>query len=146
MIMFENDDYRKNVSNNLYFLYQNLKKIINTGVATNNITEPQLNVLKALTLEDGLSLKELSQRVGLAHSTVSGIVDRLERRNLLKRKVNPNDKRHTCIYLSDMVNKYKDSFSQQLFIPIIEKLTLLSRDEQTTVIEGLSVLNRILRE
>ena len=36
---------------------------------------------------DGLSVKELSRRMGLSHSTVSGIVDRLERRGLVARRV-----------------------------------------------------------
>jgi len=32
----------------------------------------------------GLSLKLLSEKVSLAHSTVSGIVDRLEKRGMVK--------------------------------------------------------------
>jgi hypothetical protein len=39
---------------------------------------PQRSVMQALFHAGGLSLKELSRAVGLAHSTVSGIVDRLE--------------------------------------------------------------------
>src|SRR5204863_128629 len=48
-------------------------------IASSGLTLPQIAVLRQLTVQDGLSLKELSERLGLAHSTVSGIVDRLER-------------------------------------------------------------------
>ena len=36
--------------------------------------------MRIVVRNDGISLKELSAAVNLAHSTVSGIVDRLEKR------------------------------------------------------------------
>lgn len=141
-----NNENAENLSDCLYTLYQNLKKIINTEISNNGLTEPQLSVLKILVVEDGLSLKELSNRVGLAHSTVSGIVDRLEQRNLLERKINTEDKRHSCIYLSEIVKKHKDNFTPRLFVPITEKLILLNADEKSKVWETVSILNRILEE
>lgn len=142
----KNNESVKVLSNSLYTLYQNLKKLINIEISNNEITEPQLSVLQTLVLEDGLSLKELSKRVGLAHSTVSGIVDRLVQKNLLERKINPIDKRHSCIYLSEIVKKHKDTFTPNLFVPIIEKLLLLNTDEQTKILETVSILNGILEE
>lgn len=144
--MDKNNENVKTLSDNLYTLYQNLKKIINAEVSNNEITEPQLSVLKTLVIEDGLSLKELSKRVGLAHSTVSGIVDRLEQRNLLERRINPEDKRHSCIYLSEIVKKHKDTFTPNLFAPIIKKLISLSTDEQTKILEAVEILNEILEQ
>ena len=47
------------------------------------MTVPQVNALEELTRVDGLSLKALSARMGLSHSTVSGIVDRLGRRGFV---------------------------------------------------------------
>jgi DNA-binding MarR family transcriptional regulator len=41
---------------------------------------PQSAVIQAVVKHDGISLKDLSREVSLAHSTVSGIVDRLEKR------------------------------------------------------------------
>src|SRR5258708_8651420 len=75
-------------------------------IASSGRTLPQIAVLRQLTVEDGLSLKELSERLGLAHSTVSGIVDRLERRDLLHRRPDANDKRFTRIYTDPKVTEY----------------------------------------
>src|SRR5258708_12342280 len=75
-------------------------------IASSGLTLPQIAVLRHLNAEDGLSLKELSERLGLAHSTVSGIVDRLERRGLLHRRPDANDKRFTRIYADPKVTEY----------------------------------------
>jgi DNA-binding MarR family transcriptional regulator len=75
-------------------------------IASSGLTLPQIAVLRQLNVEDGLSLKELSERLGLAHSTVSGIVDRLERRDLLHRRPDANDKRFTRIYADPKVIDY----------------------------------------
>jgi DNA-binding MarR family transcriptional regulator len=75
-------------------------------IASSGLTLPQIAVLRQLTTGDGLSLKELSQRLGLAHSTVSGIVDRLERRGLLHRQLDAKDRRFTRIYADPKVTEY----------------------------------------
>ena len=61
---------------------QILRQPVEAEFARGNLTAPQRSVMQALFHGGGLSLKELSRRVGLAHSTVSGIVDRLEKRGL----------------------------------------------------------------
>src|SRR5271165_509333 len=75
-------------------------------IATSGLTLPQIAVLRQLVVADGLSLKELSERLGLAHSTVSGIVDRLERREFLHRRPDPQDKRFTRLYIDPRVTAY----------------------------------------
>src|SRR5258706_14051170 len=75
-------------------------------IASSGLNLPQIAVLRQLTVEDGLSLKELSERLGLAHSTVSGIVDRLERRDFLHRRPDATDKRFTRIYADPKVMEY----------------------------------------
>jgi DNA-binding MarR family transcriptional regulator len=47
--------------------------------------EAPVDVMQALAEKNGMSLKELGSAVGMAHSTVSGIVDRLEKRGMLER-------------------------------------------------------------
>jgi hypothetical protein len=50
--------------------------------------------------------------VGLAHSTVSGIVDRLEKRGLAQRRPNPADGRASMIVVTKMVRDYmRDAIS-----------------------------------
>src|SRR5579885_2988198 len=80
-----------------------LKRTEEAEISSLELTPPQIDVLRELAANNGLSLKELSARVGLGHSTVSGIVDRLEQRGLLNRQPDPDDKRVTRIYADRQV-------------------------------------------
>ena len=69
------------------------------------MTPPQITALEVLvdhTRETGagLTVSELSTRMGLAHSTVSGIAARLERHGLLSRTPQPDDRRYTRLELT----------------------------------------------
>jgi MarR family transcriptional regulator, organic hydroperoxide resistance regulator len=55
---------------------------------------------------DGISLKDLSREVSLAHSTVSGIVDRLEKRGMLERRTDAADGRVTRIHPTQVVQQF----------------------------------------
>jgi DNA-binding MarR family transcriptional regulator len=85
-----------------------LKRTDDMDTAGISLTAPQVDVLRELVATNGMSLKELSKRLGLAHSTVSGIVDRLERDNLVYRSPDPDDKRITRIYAGPSVLEYTD--------------------------------------
>lgn len=57
------------------------------------ITGPQLWALKTISQADGLSLSELSKRMYLHPSTVTGVVDRLENRGFVARERTSQDRR-----------------------------------------------------
>lgn len=102
-------------------------------IADSGLTVPQIAVLRQLNAEDGLSLKELSQRLGLAHSTVSGIVDRLEQREFLHRRPDPDDRRFTRIYIDAKVTSYVKityySRRSAVLADVLENLTPAERDQ-----------------
>ena len=64
------------------------------------ITGPQLWVLKALYEKSSLSLGELSKRMYLNPSTITGVVDRLERRNYVLRDRSAKDRRVVKVRLT----------------------------------------------
>ncbi len=57
------------------------------------ITGPQLGALRIISLKPGLSLRELSERLYLHVSTVSGIVTHLEERGYASRERSREDRR-----------------------------------------------------
>jgi DNA-binding MarR family transcriptional regulator len=116
------------------------------------LTGPQLHVLQALVAEAratgaGLSVSDLSGRVGLAHSTVSGIVARLEDRRLLRRVTDPDDRRRTRVELTPRVRSWVDrelpAARQQ---PIAAALGRASPAERAEVTRGVATLRRLLDE
>src|SRR5262249_33171762 len=74
-----------------------VRRPLEAAIARGNLTGPQLSAMHALVESDGMSLKELSAHLGLAHSTMSGIVDRLQARGLVERQTSATDKRVTRI-------------------------------------------------
>ncbi len=67
---------------------------------TVNIKPAYLGVLLALWNEDGLKANELGRRAGLEPSTMTGLLDRMERDGLVNRKPDPNDRRANLICLT----------------------------------------------
>jgi len=72
------------------------------------ITPGQLVVLYALFKGDGVSITELSKKSYLDNSTLTGLIDRLERAHLVSRVDVPEDRRSYCIYLTDEANAIRE--------------------------------------
>ena len=64
------------------------------------ITGPQLWVLKTLSQNGDLALGELSKRMYLHPSTITGLVDRLEKKDLVSRRRDEEDRRVITIHLT----------------------------------------------
>lgn len=58
-----------------------------------NVTPVQFALLFAASKEAGLDQRTLAGRIGLDTSTIGAVVDRLEGRDLIERRVSPDDKR-----------------------------------------------------
>jgi len=126
-------------------LYRLLRRPFDPDIANSGLTVPQMNALEELTREDGLSHKELSARMYLSHSTVSGIVDRLERRGLVGRRPDPKDRRYSRIFLSEEVREYVRAMSPSRRLgPIPKALELASVEERSQILEGVRTLKRLL--
>jgi DNA-binding MarR family transcriptional regulator len=60
-----------------------------------------IGVLMSLWREDGLNMTELGRRAGLEPSTMTGLLDRMERDGLLYRSADPEDRRALRVNLTD---------------------------------------------
>ncbi len=94
----------------------------------------------------GLSLSALSTRMGLAHSTTSGIVDRLERPGLVRRVPRPDDRRFAIVQLADAVAAWvRHDLPSRKAAPLLAALRRATSEERTAIREGLATLERLLR-
>jgi DNA-binding MarR family transcriptional regulator len=122
-----------------------LKRPVREAIAGSGLTAPQVSVLKTLTETEGLSLKDLSARLGLAHSTVSGIVDRLERRGLVRRRTSTVDRRVSCINPTATVKTWvKTAAALHHPAVLVEALQRASPKERALIREGLRKLRDLL--
>ena len=135
------------IDTDLRELVRALRKPLTDEVTRAGLTWPQRNAMRALVQSDGLSLKELSKRIGLGHATVSGIVDRLGRRGLVERTQDPSDGRVTRIFVSKPVRKIMKAKLRALMIdPLQNALRRATPAERKAICEGIQTLRRIVSE
>jgi DNA-binding MarR family transcriptional regulator len=129
----------------LNVIRQRLREPLETEFARGNLTGPQRMVMHALVLSQGLSLKQLSAQVSLAHSTVSGIVDRLQARGMVIRRKDESDGRASVIAPSSEVRDFLANRMPELAItPLAEALRAASNSERVTVVRGLRKLRALV--
>src|SRR5699024_11452842 len=78
------------------------------------LTPPQLMVLHYLFQHDSRNVSDISDHLRLAASTVSSILDRLERNGFVFRERDKTDKRIIKIILTPKANEIKDTLKTDL--------------------------------
>ncbi len=93
----------------------------------------------------GMSLKELSKERGLAHSTTSGIVDRLAKQGPVERVTDEADLRPSKVVVSSGVRKYlRETLPALELHPLAEALRAATRPERQAILRGVRALRRVL--
>jgi DNA-binding MarR family transcriptional regulator len=135
------------VDQHLSVIRQRLREPLETEFARGGLTGPQRIVMEALVRSEGVSLKQLSAQVSLAHSTVSGIVDRLQARGMVVRRRDEVDGRATVIAPSKEVRDFISNRMPQLAIsPLTKALRGASASDRATVLRGLRKLRALIEQ
>lgn len=107
------------------------KGFANEGVRP--IKPAYLGVLLSLWNEDGLKANELGKRAGLEPSTMTGLLDRMERDGMVKREPDPHDRRANRICLTK-AGVDAEAPSTKVVSDTLEKIlgTIPKKDIETT--------------
>jgi len=108
------------------------------------ITPGQLIVLYALYRGDGIPITELGKKVFLDNSTLTGLIDRLERSGLVFRKGAPEDRRSYYIYLTEKAFGIQNKIMSTA-ADIQREMTAGCTDEEITVFKKvlLNIFSRL---
>lgn len=107
-------------------------------------TLPQLSVILMLEKHGEQKVSELSLKMGLSDSTVSGILDRLEQKEIIKRERTKDDRRVVKISLTGKSKEFCNDFRRKREEYFTRLLKNLSEQEIKDIIKGLEILNRVL--
>ena len=77
----------------IIYLYTESRRLTKGLASQFGLTGPQLTVIKLLETFDNLSLSSLSERIRAQNSTVTGIIDRMERDGIVTRTRSEEDRR-----------------------------------------------------
>ena len=129
----------------ILYLYTESRRLTKGLASQFGLTGPQLTVIKLLETFDNLSLSSLSERIRAQNSTVTGIIDRMEREDLVKRERSTADRRVVFIRLTDKGRKLASDIQvepMELFRGALESLT---RDDVRDLLRILNKLQKRVR-
>ena len=111
-----------------------------------NLTYPQSIVLAILLCDGPMPISALAEAAGSANSTISGVVDRLEKMGLVQRIRSDNDRRVIYVATTEQFQsnfaKLKDTSANQFS----EILKGMPEEDAETVLRGLQLLNQAMRQ
>jgi len=124
-----------------------LRRPLDAEVARGELTAPQMSVMRVVVRSDGISLKELSAAVSLAHSTVSGIVDRLAKRGMIERRADTVDRRINRIFPTAVVKEFvRHRIAALQRRPLEMALERVSPSERAAIGSAIQKLREILEQ
>ena len=94
-------DARKHICFNLGRVMRRVYEFYERRLSPFGLTPPQYFVFNALWMGDGITIGELGDRVSLDSSTLTGIIDRMEKSDYVERKPNPDDRRSVLVFLTE---------------------------------------------
>ena len=121
-----------------------MSRVYRERLAKYSLSQPQFFLLIALYEEDDILITRLAEKVALDKSTLTGILDRLERDGLVTRQAKPSDRRALYVCLTeqsrslraDLTHLYNDTNQQ-----FISRLTDHERDVFDTILHKLKISN-----
>lgn len=111
-----------------------------------NLTYPQTVTLMILDEDGPMPISELAGAVGSANSTISGVVDRLERLGLVRRERSEQDRRKIFVEVTEQFMELKQETASYASDRFAQALSGLSEEEQGNILHGLKLLGGALGE
>lgn len=121
-----------------------MKKSIGNQFKDNNLTGPQGMLLGILAHFGKMKISDLSEKLNLSNSTVSGILDRLEKQNFVERSRSDEDRRVVYVSVTDEYKKIACQRFKEIEQSIENKMKNANPEELDKILEGLEILKRKL--
>jgi DNA-binding MarR family transcriptional regulator len=106
----------------------------------------QLRLLFAVRRANEAPMKEFSERLGIAQSSITKLADGLAKRGLIERASDPNDRRVIRLKTTDLAQrilKEDKSLKIRVFQAIWNRFT---EEERSSVVQGLQTFLRVAEE
>lgn len=135
-------------NSNLFMSYlrvtQHMSQQFRSHFGRMDLTFPQAMVLTVLGEEGPVPISALAERTGSANSTVSGIVDRLEKLGLAKRQRSETDRRVIYVSATDKYAELRDKAATDVHSYFSGLMNSMSEEDRTLVATALQKLDEAL--
>lgn len=107
-----------------------------------DVTPEQWSLLAYLVEHDGITHKELALRIEKDPANITRLVDQLERKSLVNRIANPNDRRSQLLYLTNKGRASVDSLAPIEAAFIEQIINGLTEEEISAFKETIAKINK----
>ena len=139
------NDTVANIEKDLRYISGIIKQKGREILSNYKITPPQFVALQWLFEEGDMTIGDLSNKMFLAFSTTTDLVDRMEKNNLVLRSRDPHDRRVVRIHLLDEGGRIIDEVIKKRQVYLEEVLTNFSEDEIQLLQSSLMKLHQEMR-
>ncbi len=94
------------------------------------VTPVQYAILSCLWIKNERTATQIAQKLSLDGSTITGILDRMANKDLIKREPDPNDRRAIRVVLTDKGIQLREPIEKTIKVSNQSVLGILSGDEQ----------------
>ena len=101
------------------------------------LTGPQLIILQEIAANSQISVTELGRAISLSQGTVTGIISRLEKKELVYKRKSEKDKRRTELYITEKSMRILDNAPPPLQETFLEQFAELNDWEQMMIMSSL---------
>ena len=111
-------------------VFDKLERLSTEDLERFDVTQAQFGVLAHLSAREGISQQELSEKLFVTKGNVCGLIDRLEKRGLVERRFDPEDRRSNLLFLTEEGRKLARRAvpSHEQFMS--EQMSALTHEEQ----------------
>lgn len=125
---------------------QNLSQKARRHFGKLNLTFPQATALNVLGAEGPMPISRLAELTGSANSTISGIVDRLERLGLARRTRSEMDHRVIYVEATEQYRQLRDKAETGVNEYFDTLLDNLKPEEREQIQKALQLLDKVLED
>jgi MarR family transcriptional regulator, organic hydroperoxide resistance regulator len=124
----------------MFLFKQNMSKVFEDC----SITAPQGMVIGTLSKFGKMKISDLSINLGFSNSTISGIIDRLEKQRMVKRERSDDDKRVVYVKITEEFQELHQDFHKISEANITNIINRGTTEEIVKITEGLNILKKLL--
>lgn len=131
-------DYMNLLGKVYIILLSSLDEFSDKSLSTNE------KVVLQILDEKAISMKDISQRTGLALSTLTNIIDKMEEKKLVKRRHSRRDRRMVKIELATAGRRIKTRFNKLIKVISSTLLDILSEEDRHHFVGALQRISQVM--
>ncbi|HEY9899969.1 MAG TPA: MarR family transcriptional regulator [Pantanalinema sp.] len=110
------------------------------------LTPSQLGVLRLLNMGGECRMSDVAAAMALSNSACTAMADQLEKRGLVRRRTDPEDRRSVQVAITPEGRAMLQAMLAEIHGALAERLDRLNAADRVRVIEGFEALARVIDE